>query len=82
MSWRELIPGSFGFGTAPFATYEQDRDCAQRAIKAAKEAGATREEFAQELAAYRRKYTKVDDVLRQRIREDSATLDKLWPERK
>jgi len=49
-----------------------------QAIKAAKEEGATREEFAREIAAYPRKYIKSDQVLRERIRADSETLDKLW----
>jgi hypothetical protein len=78
MAWKDLISGSFGFGTAPFASYRPDIDFADRAIKAAKAEGATRTEFAEEIAAYRRKYIKSDQILRERIREDSATLDKLW----
>lgn len=78
MAWKDLISGSFGFGTAPFAAYRPDQDYADRAIKAAKAEGATRAEFAEEIAAYRRKYIKSDQVLRERVREDSATLDKLW----
>jgi hypothetical protein len=78
MAWKDLISGSFGFGTAPFAAYRPDRDFADRAIKAAKAEGATREEFAQEIAAYPRRYIKSDQMLRERIRADSATLDKLW----
>ncbi len=78
MAWKDLISGSFGFGTAPFAAHRPDQDFADRAIKAAKAEGATREEFAQEIAAYPRKYIKSDQMLRERIRADSVTLDKLW----
>jgi hypothetical protein len=78
MAWKDLISGSFGFGTACFAAYPPDLDFADRAIKAAKAEGATREEFAQEIAAYPRKYIKSEQVLRERIRADGATLDKLW----
>ena len=78
MAWKDLISGSFGFGTAPFASHRPDREFADQAIKAAKEEGATREEFALEIAAYPRKYIKSDQVLRERIRADSETLDKLW----
>jgi hypothetical protein len=79
MAWKDLISGSFGFGTAPFAAYEPDTDFADRAIKEAQEEGATREEFAQEIAEYRRRhYAKIDRVLRDGITADSATLDKLW----
>ena len=45
---------------------------------AAKAEGATRAEFAQLIAMYPRKYMKSDQVLRERIREDAARLDKLW----
>ena len=78
MAWKDQIAGSFGFGTAPFAAYRSDQDFAEEAIKAAKAEGATREEFAREIAAYPRKYIKSDQMLRERIRADSAKLDKLW----
>lgn len=79
MAWKELISGSFGFGTAPFAAYEPDTDFADRAIREAQEEGATREEFAHEIAEYRRRYyTKSAQVLRDGITADSATLDRLW----
>ena len=78
MSWREQIAGAFGFGTAPFAAHRPDQDVAREAIKAAKAQGATREEFAQEIALYARKYISSESVLRERLRQDSAALDKLW----
>ena len=78
MSWREQIAGAFGFGTAPFAAHRPDQDVAKEAIKAAKAQGASREEFAQEIAQYARKYISSESVLRERLRQDSAALDKLW----
>jgi hypothetical protein len=78
MSWREQIAGAFGFGTAPFAAHRSDQDVAREAIKAAKAQGATREEFAQEIALYARKYISSESVLRERLRQDSAALDRLW----
>jgi hypothetical protein len=78
MAWKDQIAGSFGFGTAPFAAYRSDQDFAEQAIKAAKAEGATREEFAREIAAYRRRYVKGEQVLRECISADSAKLDKLW----
>jgi hypothetical protein len=78
MSWKEQIAGAFGFGTAPFAAYRADQDLAREAIKAAKAQGASREEFAQEIAQYARKYISSESVLRERLRQDSAALDKLW----
>ncbi len=78
MAWKDQIAGSFGFGTAPFAAHRADQDLAEEAIKAAKAEGATREEFALEIAAYPRKYIKSDQMLRERISADSAKLDKLW----
>jgi len=78
MAWKDLIAGSFGFGTAPFAAYPADLDFASQAVRAAKAEGVTREEFAREIAAYPRKYIKSEQVLRQRLTADSAMLDKVW----
>ncbi len=78
MAWTDLISGCFGFGTAPFATNRPDEDSAKEAITAAQAEGATKAEFAQVIAMYPRKYIKSDQLLRERIREDAARLDKLW----
>jgi hypothetical protein len=78
MAWTDLIAGCFGFGTAPFASNPPDEESAKEAITAAKAEGATRAEFAQLIAMYPRKYMKSDQVLRERIRDDAARLDKLW----
>jgi hypothetical protein len=34
--------------------------------------------FAREIALYARKYVSSESALRERLRRDSATLDKLW----
>jgi hypothetical protein len=78
MTWKEQIAGAFGFGTAPFAAHRADQDLARQAIKAAKAQGASREEFANEIAQYARKYISSESVLRERLRQDSLALEKLW----
>lgn len=78
MAWTDLVAGCFGFGTAPFATNRPDEANAKEAIAAAKAEGATREEFARLISLYPRKYIKSEQILRERVREDSARLDKLW----
>jgi hypothetical protein len=78
MAWTDLIAGCFGFGTAPFATNGPDHARAKQAIKAAKAEKATRAQFADMIAMYPRKYIKSEQVLRERTREDSARLEKLW----
>jgi hypothetical protein len=78
MAWTDLISGCFGFGTAPFASNRPDEDSAKAAIAAARAEGATKAEFAQLIATYPRKYIKSDQLLRERIKEDAARLDKLW----
>ena len=35
MAWKDLISGSFGFGTALFAAYPADLDFASQAVGAA-----------------------------------------------
>lgn len=77
-TWREQIPGTFGFGTAPFALHRSDEDLAKAAIRTAQAEGATREEFAREIALYARKYIGSEGALRERLNRDSATFDKLW----
>jgi len=78
MTWRDQIAGAFGFGTAPFALHRSDADLAKAAIRSAKAEGATREDFAREIALYARKYVSSEGILRERLRQDSATLDRLW----
>ena len=78
MTWRDHIAGAFGFGTAAFAVHRSDQELAKTAIRAAKAEGATRAEFAQEIALYARKYISSESVLRERLRQDAAVLDKLW----
>jgi hypothetical protein len=78
MSWKDQIAGAFGFGTAPFAIHRSDEELARAAIKSAKAEGATREEFAKEIALYARKTISSETVLRDRLRQDSAAFDKLW----
>ena len=78
MTWKEQIAGAFGFGTAPFALHQSDEDLAKEAIRTAKAEGATRDEFAREIALYARKYVSSEGFLRERLRQDSAALDKLW----
>jgi hypothetical protein len=78
MAWTDLVAGCFGFGTAPFANNRPDEEIAKEAIAAAKAEGATREEFARLIALYPSKYIKSAQVLRERVSEDAARLDKLW----
>jgi len=54
------------------------RTLAKAAIRAAKADGATREVFAREIARYARKYVSSENILHERLRGDSATLDRLW----
>jgi len=78
MAWKDLIAGGFGFGTAPFAANRLDQPRAKEAIKAARAEGASREDFAKELALYACKYNRNENLQRERIRQDRQTLDKLW----
>ena len=82
MAWTDLIAGCFGFGTAPFASNRPDLEYAKEAIRAAKSEGATRAEFAQTIATYPRRYIKSEHLLRERLREDSHRLEKLWRPRR
>ena len=78
MAWRDHIAGAFGFGTAAFAVHRADQALARIAIREAKAEGVTRAELAHEIALYARKYISGESVLRERLRQDAAALDKLW----
>jgi hypothetical protein len=82
MTWTNLVAACFGFGTAPFAANRPDEESARSAIRAAKAQGATKEQFAQAIALYPRKYIKSEHILRMRLREDADRLDKLWKVRR
>lgn len=82
MTWTNLVPACFGFGTAPFAANRPDEELAKEAIRLAKAQGATKEQFAQEIALYPRKYIKSEHILRARLKEDADRLDRLWKVRR
>jgi len=67
-----------GFAPPPSAANRPDHARPKKAVKAAKAEGATRAQFADMIAIYPRKYIKSEQVLRERTREDSARLEKLW----
>jgi hypothetical protein len=78
MTWKEQIVGAFGFGTAPFALHQSDADLGKGGHPGSQADGATREVFAREIARYARKYVSSENILHERLRGDSATLDRLW----
>lgn len=41
MAWKDLISGSFAFGTAPFAAHPADLDFASQAVRGARKSMLT-----------------------------------------
>ncbi|MBD1548532.1 hypothetical protein [Roseibium aggregatum] len=77
MGWENLVPGCFGAADARFALHATDEKRAKEAIKAAKTAGASFEDFEKEILWYC--YQKVShDGFLGHVEEQVAEAKKLW----
>jgi hypothetical protein len=77
-AWQEMIPGTFGSQDRIFAGHPLDEGRAKEAIKAAKAAGATREDFEKELLWDVYKHVKNREVFWGLVDKQNAKLKKMW----
>ena len=78
MSWKEKVRGGFGEADVIFAGHPLDEDRAKKAIKAAKDAGASRDEFEKELVWHVYKNVQAADYLKEHLDKTVKKLHKLW----
>jgi hypothetical protein len=77
MSWQDQIPGCFGAKDALFANHPRDERRAEEAIKNAKAAGATFEDFEKEIVWYC--YKEVTGThFQEHLGKQVAKARKLW----
>jgi len=78
MAWQHLIPGCFGDQDANFALHPYDEDRAKEAIKQAKAAGASCDDFEGEMLEYLRRKIGDEGVRVSRTEAAITKLRELW----
>jgi hypothetical protein len=77
MTWKEQIVGAFGFGTAPFALHQSDADLGKGGHPGSQGRRRHPRSFRPRDSPLRA-YVSSENILHERLRGDSATLDRLW----
>jgi len=78
MSWEEKVAGCFGNVDMIFANHPLDKQRALEAIKEAKVAGASRDDFEKEMVWHIYRNVTAQGALQGHIAEQVATLRQLW----
>jgi hypothetical protein len=78
MSWQGKVAGGFGLVDVIFANHPLDKQRALDAIKEAKAAGASRDDFEKEMVWYIYKNVTAPGALQDHIAKQVATLCQLW----
>lgn len=78
MSWQNQIPGCFGDQDVIFAGHPLDADRAKKAIQAAKDARASKDDFEKEMVWHVYKNVKNPDVRNERFADQAEKLNKMW----
>jgi hypothetical protein len=76
--WRDLVPGAFGVADVIFGKNPADGKRAKAAIKAAKAAGATFEDFEKEVVWHSYKNFKAPGLQQKHIEEQVERARKFW----
>jgi hypothetical protein len=78
MSWQKQVPGSFGIQDVIFGVHPADEQRAKAAIKAAKAAGASFEDFEKEVVWHCYKNFTAPGMQQDHITKQVASARKLW----
>ena len=78
MMWQTLVPGGFGSADCIFAGHPSDEQRAKDAIKAAKAAGASFDDFEKEMVWHIYKTVTAPGALQDHIATQVAKARKLW----
>ena len=81
MVWRSDVPGGFDPHQCVFAGNPETENAARKAIKAAQQAGATRDEFVKEMLWHISSDPLCRGDLPEFVDAQIARLDALWPPR-
>jgi hypothetical protein len=78
MNWQQKVPGGFGSADAIFAGHPSDEEQAKKAIKDAKDAGATFEDFEKEVVWHCYRKVTAAGMLQDHTKKQVARAKKLW----
>lgn len=78
MSWQDDVAGGFGTQDIIFGGHPLDEQRAKQAIKAAKDAGATRDDFEKEMVWHIYKNVTAPGALQPHIQEQVGRMRKIW----
>ena len=78
MDWRDRVPACFGEQDLIFASHPTDEERAKKAIREAKAAGASRDDFEKEMVWYIYKNVTADGFLQEHTKEQVRRLHKMW----
>jgi hypothetical protein len=78
MDWRDRVPACFGDQDLVFASHPTDEERAKQAIREAKAAGASRDDFEKEMVWHIYKKVAADGFLQEHIKEQVRRLHKMW----
>jgi hypothetical protein len=78
MTWQTQVAGGFGAVDVIFAMHPLDAQRAKAAVKAAKTAGATFEDFEKEVVWHCYRNVTAPGALQQHVADQVATARKLW----
>ena len=80
MEWQKRIPACFGNADVIFAVHPMDDKRAREAIKEAKAASASRDDFEKEMVWHIYKNVTAEGFLQQHIKEQVQRMHKMWME--
>jgi hypothetical protein len=78
MAWQNRVSACFGDQDVIFAGHSLDEKRAKEAIKEAKTAGASRDDFEKEMVWHIYKNVTADGLLQPHIKEQVKRLHKMW----
>ncbi|PPC67069.1 hypothetical protein C1Y42_22245 [Pantoea sp. ICBG 985] len=78
MSWTQKVSSGFGEQDCIFAVHPEDEQNAQAAITAAKDAGASFEDFEKEMVWHIYKQVTAPGMLQDHIAKQVATAKQMW----
>jgi hypothetical protein len=76
--WQDRVPACFGDQDVIFAVHPSDHGQAKDAIKAARESGASRDDFEKEMVWHIYKRVTAEGMLQPHIKEQVKQLYKMW----
>src|SRR5262245_7085755 len=78
MDWRDRVPACFGEQDLIFAWHPTDEERTKKAIREAKAAGASRDDFEKEMVWHIYKNVTADGFLQEHTKEQVRRLHKMW----